>query len=72
MRVHSLAPTFFFLDIPHQSHLLNGPHGVIETFLHLKDLEVLFTFLVKVTILLSLLDGEFSLAQARHGLLVFG
>jgi hypothetical protein len=70
--VHPLATSFFFLDIPDQSHLLDRPHCVIEAFLHLKDLEVLVTFLVKVTVLLSLLDGGFSLAQARHCLLIFG
>ena len=71
--MHPLAPTFFLLDVPDQSHLLDGPHGVIETFLHLKDLEVFITLLVKMLdMVLSLLNGGFSLAQARHGLLIFG
>ena len=70
--MHPLATAFFLLDVPDQSHFLDGPHGVIETFLHLKDLEVLVTFLVEVTVLLSLLDGGFSLSQTRHGLLIFG
>lgn len=70
--MHPLATAFLLLDVPDQSHLLDSPHGVIETLLHLKDLEVLVTFLVEVTVLLSLLDGGFSPAQARHGLLIFG
>jgi hypothetical protein len=70
--VHPLPTPLFLLDVPDQPHLLDGPHGVVQAFLHLKDLEIFVTFLVEVMELLSLLHCGFSFSQVRHGHLIFG
>ena len=71
--MHPQPTAFLLLDIPDQPHLLDCAHCVIETFLHLKDLEVLLITLLMVMVLFSLLGSRwFSFAKVRHGLLIFG